>query len=157
MNLGVLVKIVDNTKRVEAAAKKASIRSLSHFAGATRKTAIESFEESDDPSEPGTPPHTRIGVFKQTKFATAGGSGIKGKNLYARGKSLPGAIRFNVNRKDQIAVVGPTKSKAGPIGRLHEFGGRRGNARYPARPFMEPAMKENAPRFVDSFRGSIGE
>jgi hypothetical protein len=54
-----------------------------------------------------------------------------------------------------MAVVGPAQDIAGDSGAAHEFGGKYRDEQYPQRPFMGPALIENAPRLPEFWRGSI--
>lgn len=127
---GVKVKTSDRTKRVKAAADKATFRNFSHAAASIRKDAVQSIEVSPDPSPPGDPPHTRR-------------------------RLLPRAVRFAVDREG--AVIGPAASVARQVGNVHEFGGQYKGEQYPARPFMFPALERAMPRFAGQWKGSIGE
>ncbi len=93
---------------------------------------LASSHQSDKPSEPGTPPHSKEGA-------------------------LPAAILFAVDAATLTAVVGPTRRKVGLAGKAHEFGGEFRGENYPARPFMAPAMLKTLDRFAGSFRGDIAE
>jgi hypothetical protein len=84
------------------------------------------------PSDPGESPHT------------------KGKP-----KSLRASIIYDVDKETQSAVIGPSGGKVGTVGRLHEKGGVRGKAKYPARPFMAPALEEASERFIGQWKSSL--
>lgn len=129
---GLTFKSEDQTKRVEDAAEKAAFRNLGHAAATIRKTASESIQVAEGPSEPGTPPHTRRRQLKR-------------------------AIKFDVGKSSETAVIGPEVSVVGEAGAVHEFGGEFRSQDYPARPFMEPALDNNLDRFASEWTGSIGE
>lgn len=126
------VQIIDRVSRVQSAAEQAAFRNLGHAAASLRKTAIESIEKSDEPSDPGEPPHTSAG-------------------------QLPRAIRFDVDKQAQEAVVGPRASVVGEAGAAHEFGEEFRGDDYPERPYMLPALDANLDRLASDWAGSIGE
>ena len=121
----------DHTDKVVKAADKAQFRNFGHAAASIRKDAAASIEKADGPSALGSPPHTHKRVF------------------------LRRALRFSVSKTD--AVIGPVASVVGDVGQVHEFGGRRGDQQFPARPFMYPALERQSDRFAGQWSGSIGE
>lgn len=139
--IGAIFRFIDTTQKVVEAAEKASYRNTGHAAASIRKDAMASIVPSDEPSEPGTPPHTH--TQKITK---------KGK---VRQGHLPRAIVFH-NSKES-AIVGPRYSVVGTAGDAHEFGGEYKGDDYPERAFMGPALERKAAQFGNSFAGSIGE
>jgi hypothetical protein len=141
--IGLSVQTEDNTKRVADAAEKATFRNVGHAAAAIRNDAIESILPSDEPSAPGSPPHTRS-------------AGI-GKNGKVRRGVLQKAIVFHQDFAAQMAIVGPRFSVAGESGEAHEFGGEFRGQDYPERSFMGTALDRKRARFASSFEGSIGE
>ena len=130
--IGIAVQLVDRISHVQKAADQAGYRNLGHAAASLRKTAVASIERSDEPSDPGEPPHTRRG-------------------------QLPRAIRFDVDRTKQEAVVGPRASVVGEAGAAHEFGEEFRGTDYDERPYMGPALDANLDRFAADWRGSIKE
>jgi phage gpG-like protein len=88
-------------------------------------------------SKPGDPPHTR---------------GI-------RQKSLKASIWYAVDKAKQDAVIGPRHSFVADMARVHEFGGerrgKRGTAKYPARPFMAVALAKTLPKIPDKFKSLV--
>ena len=107
-------------------------RGLVKAAARIRRTAIGEIETSPDPSEAGSPPHTRRG-------------------------QLPRAILFDVDRAAAIAVIGPVASQVGASGKAHEFGGEfRGDAFEP-RPFMGPALDANLEQIPAGLDGEVRE
>ena len=133
----------DSTKRVKDVADKAAFKNLGHAASAVRKTAIESIEQAEGPSAPGTPPHTHTG-------------GVTKKGKQRKG-NLQRAIVFDNDQRTQTAVVGPRYSVVGESGRAHELGEEYFGDDYPERPYMGPALEVNVPRFAEGMAGSIGE
>jgi len=137
--MNVDVKVTDNTKHVKDAAKKAGYRNFAHAAASIRKAVIASITPSDEPSEPGEPPHTRdLGLTKRGRQKVG---------------HLPKSIAFASGPEE--AVVGPRGSIIGTSGRAHEFGESHHETNYPARPFMVPGLLENLDRFADQWEGSI--
>jgi len=125
------VKIENKLDRVAKAAETGEFRSFARAAFAIRQTAVESIERAAGPSAPGEPPHTHRRMF------------------------LRRAIRYAANREG--AVIGPRFSVVGTAGEAHEFGGEYRGNKYPARPFMFPALQANLDRFAGAWAGSIGE
>ncbi len=124
--------IEDRSAEVAKAAKRASAKVLGKSAGRIRKAEVRSFQRSAGPSTPGSPPNTRKGLARQ-------------------------AVRFDVDRENLEAVIGPRASVIGEAMAAHEFGEEYRGSQYPERPFAGPALEENAPLFAEDFRGSIGE
>lgn len=128
---GLNVKTQDTTKDVAQAEERARFRNFFHAAAGIRKTAAQSVEKADGPSQPGGPVHTHRGAF------------------YRR------ALRFAADKEG--ATIGPRFSMIGESGEAHEFGGSYKGAIYPERPTMGLALEENLDRFADSWSGSIGD
>ncbi|WP_425618032.1 hypothetical protein NA78x_001725 [Anatilimnocola sp. NA78] len=139
--IGLAVNYANQVEREAKAARRATYRLINKAAFETRKTAIDSIEPGEGPSEPGTPPHTH------TQKLTKRGKVRKGR--------LPKAILYKSEREE--AVVGPAHSLIGTVGAAHEFGGEYKDQDYPERPFMGPALISNLEAFGNSFAGSIGE
>ncbi len=131
--IGMRVSITDETQQVIKAARKANIRNLAHAAATVRKTAQKSIKggKSKKPSPPGQPPRTR------------------------RGNKLRRAILFAVEGHQQTAVIGPGAHRVGTSALAHEFGGFYKAAKYPARPFMRPALEANLARMPAIWGNSI--
>lgn len=121
-------------RRVRAAVRRAEIRGLTRAAAVLRLHAARSLRKAprDQPSPPGTPPHTRKGL-------------------------LPKSILYALleERGSPVAIVGPSFNLAGLSGKKHEFGGRFGGDEFPERPFMKPALDVIANRLPSFFSGSI--
>ena len=130
----ITVKYKDESRNVIKAAENATFKNQFHAAASIRKTAAASLIRvaSDRPSSPGRPPHTHKGVF------------------------LRRAWRFNVDKEKKVAVIGPRASAVGDVGATHEYGEKRGNARYPRRPTALPALQSNIKRIANQWKGSIG-
>jgi len=107
-----------------------SITSLNHAAASVRMIAMRSIRKRKGASPRGAPPHTHTGLLKKS-------------------------IVYNVDKKTNTAIVGPSKRIIGPAGMIHEFGGlQRGNI-YSARPFMGPAFDKIKPRLPEFWASSV--
>lgn len=131
--IGFNLQIVDQMKRVTDATEKATFRNLGHAANRIMKDAKASLVTAEGPSPEGQPPHTHRGAY------------------------LRRAVRYDHDRKDQIAVIGPVASIVGDAGAAHEFGGEFRGEEYPERKFMLPALEKNIDRFAGDWAGSITE
>ena len=129
--IGLSLKIEDYIPKVKAEVKDTGFRNLSHAAASIRKAERESMVKSEEPSAPGSPPHTRRG-------------------------QLPRAILFHVDKLKQEAVIGPRASIVAAAGAAHEFGGEFRGQDYPERSFAQPALEQSLGRFHSNWAGSIG-
>ncbi len=120
-------------------ADKARRRALSKAGAFVRRRAQTSMRKRKAISEPGSPPSAHSGELRKLLF-------------------------FAYDPRTDSVVVGPVVFKRGEVPRLHEHGGtvtrtdRRGKTRtfrYPARPYMAPALKAERPRFPQLLRGMI--
>ena len=118
--------------KVEKAADRGIYSSIRHAALSIRKYIRESIKKSPEASEPGEP------------VATRGKRGNVRNAIFA-------AIETD------NAIIGPRYSFVGDAMEAHEFGGRRKENTYEARPTSGPGLLANTDRFAESFRGSIGE
>ena len=128
--IGFKVTVRDETQRVQAKARQASIESLGHAGAAVRLTARRSIRRRKKPSPPGRPPHTRRGQLRRS-------------------------IAYALEKQRQRAVVGPQAALVGTSGKAHEFGGRYRRERYPRRSFMGPALEAITPRLPRFWRASV--
>jgi hypothetical protein len=127
--------------RVLAAADKATVRALSKAGAYVRTAARSSLRRRKRPSKPGTPPSVHADGFASLK-----------------------TIFFAFEPGSRSVVVGPVKingARTSPtVPELHEFGGvmagKMGIKKYPARPYMRPALMKELPKFRDAFKGAIG-
>lgn len=129
---GFTFKIQPTIERVQAAADRAIYTNIRHAAFSIRKYIRESIKKSPTASEPGQPVATR-----------GKRSGVKNSIFAAT--------------EPDMAIIGPRFSFVGDAMHFHEFGKRRGEDSYPARPTSGPGLDANTDRFAGSFRGSIGE
>lgn len=126
-----IVKVVEQWKKVTEATRKTTVNALFKTSFAISKDAKASIENAPGASQPGTPPHSRRGLLRN-------------------------AIRYDVDKQNLTAVIGPVASKVGQAGSAMEHGGPYKGQEYPARPFMEPAIERNIATFAGSFTGGIG-
>lgn len=138
--IAIAVEFVNQMNRVAQATEKAKFRNLGHALARIRKDAVASIEPSDEPSPPGSPPHTRKRISRK-------GNVVKGH--------LQRAIVYKV--EGDSGVVGPRESIVGESGQAHEFGGKYKGGDYPERAFMGPALDRNLDNFASTWGGSIGE
>jgi hypothetical protein len=108
----------DHTADVEKAVQRADMRALQKAAYQIFKDAQSSIEQSDKPSPAGQPPHSRKGQLKR-------------------------AIRYSVEKSEEMAVIGPRESEVGTSAEPEEFGGEYKGSQYPKRSFMGPALQRN--------------
>lgn len=115
------VKTEWHGEKVKKKMDTTTFETLNQAAAMLRLVAKRSIKRSKKESQPGQPPHTKT-------------------------NRLPRSILFHVDRRRQIAVIGPSRDKIGLAGAAHEHGEVfRGDA-YPARPYMAPALDKIAPR-----------
>lgn len=115
--------------------RKATLKALGHAGGYIRKVARSSIKRRTKTTRkgaslPGTPPHTKSGQLKRS-------------------------ILYAVDRKNASVVIGPTFSGVGTSAAAHEYGGRYKKQRYPARPFMGPALKKSESKLPEFWKDSI--
>lgn len=143
--IGLDFKYTDTSKAVTDAADKAIFKNVSHAAAALRVEEIAEIKPASGPSRPGTPPHTHTqGVVKRGKRA--------GK---VRLGQLPRSFAFDASKTTKDAVSGPRESVVGLSAHAHEFGDEFHGDSFAERSFAKPALEKIAPRFGDSFAGSV--
>jgi hypothetical protein len=106
-------------------------KNIGHAAASISKDAKRSIKTRSGSSSEGSPPYTRRGLFRR-------------------------AIRYEVNRQTQSAVIGFVGSQVGESAKAHEFGGRYKGQEFPERPTMAPALKRAEHRLGGQFVGRIG-
>jgi len=124
------VKTKDETKKVLAKAKQGNFKSLGHAGAAIRLTARRSIRRRKKASPEGQPPSTRRGQLRS-------------------------AILYDVDKQNDLVVIGPSHSKVGASGSAHEHGGKYKRQRYPKRPFMGPALEKIKDRLPKLWAGSV--
>lgn len=124
------VKTRSQMHKVARKAKRANIENLGHAGGAIRLAAVRSIRKRKGPSPAGQPPHTHT-------------------------RRLPRAIKYAVEKRRQVVVIGPDVESFGTAGKAHEHGGRYRRERYPRRPFMGSALEKTKDRLPKLWVGSV--
>jgi len=122
-------------RRVNNAVDKAQYSTFLHAASSIRKaarTSIEPKRKHGKPAPPGHPVRTKPGR-----------GGWRSKR----------AILFSADKDE--AVIGFAASRIDTAMQVHEHGGKRGNATYPPRPVMAPALGKNLARFHRQWRWAL--
>ena len=135
----------DMTQNVVAAADKAAYANFAHAAASIRKHARESIK-----TRPAKRGRDIKGRFKHVRSRNASPAGTP---PLTKRRLLPNAIVYDADKFG--AIIGPRYARAGTVGEAHEFGGKYKSNKYPARPFMGPALQANLSRFAGSWRNSI--
>jgi hypothetical protein len=130
--IGFATKFQDDTAKVKKQAEKATVQALYKAAYAIMTTAKGLIKTSPQASPPGEPPHTRAGQLRQ-------------------------AIRYEVNRAEFTAYIGPQASQMGPAAQPMEHGGTFRGERYPERPFMGPALDKNREKIPAFLAGTVND
>ena len=132
-------------KKVDVATR----RVLSRFGAFVRTTAKHSIRKKKGPSQPGSPPHSHVGLLKKFIF-------------------------FGYEPTAKNVVIGPTllsrkKSGSSTVPQVLEYGGRTERAFWDdterkrkskkvtiqSRPFMHPAMDKELPKLPAMWRDSV--
>lgn len=167
---------------IERAAGKAKIKALSRMGAVVRRTAQTSMRYRKGPSAPGTPPSAhksgRLAALKKMGRAKYNGALLREMLYFAydpkigdtivgplgfktRGTPIPALHEFGGERAAFKGEVMAVKNPAGrdERGRFYSRGVQlvklKGTLRYPARPFMRPALDKAIPKFAASFRGTV--
>lgn len=130
--IGLDISLRPTFENVEKAASKANFANISHAARSINKDAKASIKSSEEPSAPGSPPNTRGRIW------------------------LRRAIRYAVDKENNVAVIGPLESMVGESAVAHELGGMYRGEDFDKRPFMGPALERATPRLAETWRGTIG-
>ena len=134
--IGVQTKFTPNQMKVQQAVNKAAFKNISHAAFSIRKLAYSRIGSAPKgiPGPVGKAPHTHRGMF------------------YRR------ALRVEVDKQKQDAVIGFQKSKIGMAAAKHEHGLRDdgGKFTFPKRPTVGPALEDSLSRIGGQWKGSIG-
>lgn len=141
-------------RRVKEAAKKAGFRNIGHAAASLRKDAIASIKPAPKIRVKRKKINKKGRKVTVTRSVHVSVGSRPGSPPYTRKGKIKRGILYHVDKDS--AVIGPVRSKTGTHGTAHEFGGKYKKQSYPERPFMNPALVRAAPRFAESFRGSIG-
>jgi len=129
---GMTGKTEQRIDAVDKAADRSIYKNIRQAAFSIRKYIRNSIVKSPNASEPGQP------------VATRGRRGNVKNSIF-------------VHAEENEAIIGPRFSFVGDAMEAHEFGKRRGEQKYEARPTSGPGLEANTDRFAGAFRGSIGE
>lgn len=135
MTIKAKVKFTNKQREVQNAVDKGVFKNLGHMAASVRKmiVAVIGRAPKGSASPEGGPLYTHKGAF------------------------LRRAVRFDVDRQQEDAVIGFQASKVGDVAAVHEFGETRKGTRYPKRPTLGVALDKVAPRLGGVWQGSIGK
>lgn len=129
---GMTGKTEQRIDAVDKAADRSIYKNIRQAAFSIRKYIRNSIVKSSSASDPGQP------------VATRGRRGNVKNSIF-------------VHAEENEAIIGPRFSFVGDAMEAHEFGKRRGEQKYEARPTSGPGLEANTDRFAGAFRGSIGE
>lgn len=144
-NLATLQRHFFDRQKVHKLAEKKSRQAQAKFGAFVRRRAKSSIRKSKKTSAPGQPPKSHVGTLKNLIF-------------------------FSFDPKTESTVIGPVKFGLGLAPKALEYGGmsirsRRIKAasgeklvakkpvKIRARPFMNPALRAELPKFPGMFRG----
>lgn len=156
--IGLNFTFVDDTRKVQAAADRATNRAIAKTAFAIRKDSQASIVKAPKISR-------TAGIARDGRGRFIKGSGRKrvihaasppGTPPYTARGQLRNAIVYAHDKAAKRAVIGPRFSVAGISGTAHEFGGEYKGADYPERPFMGPSLERNISNFSADLGGSLG-
>lgn len=162
-SLAQLKSLFFDRSAVEKAAERGTRRALARLGAYVRRAAQTSMRRrKTGVSQPGEPPFAKSGELRDllffsydplTKSVVVGPLGFKGSpvpHLHEFGGSVPADGRVVYLRNS------PGRDASG---RFVSSGTRRvvlqGMVRYPARPFMAPALERVLPKFAEAFRGTV--
>lgn len=119
---------------VKNAISNASRKILSKAGAFVRTTARRSIRTRKKSASPGSPPSSHLGLLKRL-------------------------IYFGYDAERETVVVGPNPIRKGVAPALLEYGGTgivKGKpAKYPAYPYMQPALEKNVDLFAGMFANSV--
>ena len=124
------VRIKFDPSKLLKAVSKAERQYLFRAGGLLKAISERSIKRRKKKSDPDTPPSSQKGVLKKS-------------------------IWFDVDMTALNVVIGPTFTDMHEIGYLHEFGGTRNGAVYPARPYMGPAFDATVPQLPGIWKDLI--
>lgn len=120
-------------RAVDRARRRALVRSGAYV----RTVAKRSIRRRKGPSRPGQPPHSHVGLLRDQIFYAYDPrreSVVVGPRVFHEARDVPGVLEFG----GTLPV--------GPRGRA---------ARYPARPYMGPALERSEPKLAEFWRNSV--
>jgi len=153
-------------KVVTQRADKMRVRGLARFGAMVRTVARRSMRRRQKPSEPGTPPSAVQGHLRDFLFFAYDAAGANGNGSVVVGPAgfkrsvVPALHEFGGDVAGNGRVVWMTRKPGRDSkGRFVTAGKERvtlnGNIRYPARPYMRPALEKIKPKFAGLFRDSL--
>ncbi len=123
-------RIEFDDRRILIAVQRGNNIALCRAGAYIRKAARNRVSASEKASAPGSPPHTRKGLLKQS-------------------------LLFGVDQRRDSVVIGPAESIIGMAMVAHEFGGRYRKRRYPKRPLMGPTLGKTASKLPALWEKSV--
>ena len=124
------VRVKFDSNAVRNAVRKGSVKSLRQAGAYVRKAARHAVKKSSGASSPGTPPHTRRGLLKNS-------------------------LLYGVEKRRLAVVIGPAYTFVGISMTAHEFGGMYRRRKYPKRALMGPTLQKTAPNISRMWADSI--
>jgi len=123
-------RIEFDDRRILVAVRSGNNIALRRAGAYIRKAARNRISTSDKASAPGSPPHTRQGLLKQS-------------------------LLFGVDSRRESVVIGPAESIIGTAMVAHEYGGTYRKRRYPKRPLMGPTLEKTATKLPALWEKSV--
>jgi hypothetical protein len=123
-------RIEFDDRRILVAVRSGNNIALRRAGAYIRKAARNRVTTSDKASAPGSPPHTRQGLLKQS-------------------------LLFGVDSRRESVVIGPAESIIGTAMVAHEYGGTYRKRRYPKRPLMGPTLEKTATKLPALWEKSV--
>ncbi len=111
-------------------ANEASFKSLGHAGASIRQTASRMVRPRQNPSAPGSPPHSAT-------------------------KRLKRGILYWVDKHRKSVIIGPDFQQVGPSMLAHEFGERFRGQSFPKRPLMGPALNKQKSRLPKFWKAAV--
>ena len=123
-------RIEFDDRRILVAVRSGNNIALRRAGAYIRKAARNRITTSDKASAPGSPPHTRQGLLKQS-------------------------LLFGMDSRRESVVIGPAESIIGTAMVAHEYGGTYRKRRYPKRPLMGPTLEKTATKLPALWEKSV--
>lgn len=132
LRIGVDTSMFFSTRAVRQAVDRAKRRVLIQQGAYLRKVAQHLIHRRRGASRAGSPPHSHAGLLRDQIF-------------------------YGYDRAAESVVVGPRVFNRSDAPGVLEFGGRhpRTGRRYPARPFMGPALERSEPKLASFWQDSV--
>jgi hypothetical protein len=167
-------------EKVQKALSRARRKALSKVGALVRKRAQRSMRYRNKPSAPGQPPSAhkskQLAALKRMKRAKNNGALLRELLFYgydtAAGSVVVGPLGFRGSDAPKLHEFGGSKAGGGRTIWVKNKPGRNakgrytadgmmkvtlnGSVRYPARPFMRPALHATMPKMAEQFRNTVG-